>query len=169
MRIRITILLLAFCSLLWSSKYTFGLLKYPETKKVSQEDNYFGTKVSDPYRWLEYDTADDTKQWVQTEQSFTENYLSKIPFRNLIKRQIEKTINYPRFYSGFKAGDYIFFLKNSGLQNQSVYYYQKGLQGQPRVFIDPNTLSKDGSISLALDGPSNDNRYMACHINLNAV
>src|SRR5258705_12160856 len=145
----------------------YGKLKYPATKKGNQVDDYFGTKVSDPYRWLEYDTAADTKQWIETEQSFTENYLAKIPFRTLIKKQVEKAINYPRFYSDFKAGEYIFFVKNNGLQNQSVYYYQKGLTGQPKVFIDPNTLSKDGSVSVVLDGPSNDNRYMAYHINLN--
>ncbi len=144
-----------------------GQLTYPITKKVNQVDDYFGTKVSDPYRWLENDTAADTKQWVLTEQSFTENYLSKIPFRPLIKKQVEKIFNYPRFHSGMKAGDYIFFSKNDGLQNQAVYYYQKGLNGKPEVFIDPNQLSKDGSISVAIDGPSYNKKYMAYHINRN--
>lgn len=142
-------------------------LKYPVTKKVNQVDDYFGTKVSDPYRWLEYDTAADTKQWIKTEENFTEAYLSKIPFRDLIKKQVEKVINYPRYFSGFKAGDYIFFSKNDGLQNQPVYYYQKGLNGEPKIFIDPNTLSGDGSVSLVLDGPSYDKKYMAYHINKN--
>ena len=145
----------------------FGQLSYPVSKKINQVDDYFGTKVSDPYRWLENDLSSETKQWVNTQQSFTENYLSKIPFRPLIKKQIEKLVNYPRYYSGFKAGEYIFFSKNNGLQNQSVYYYQKGLKGQPKVFIDPNTLSTDGSVSVVLDGPSYDKKYMAYHINEN--
>ena len=145
----------------------FGQLSYPVSKKINQVDDYFGTKVSDPYRGLENDLSSETKQWVNTQQSFTENYLSKIPFRPLIKKQIEKLVNYPRYYSGFKAGEYIFFSKNNGLQNQSVYYYQKGLKGQSKVFIDPNTLSSDGSVSVVLDGPSYDKKYMAYHINEN--
>ncbi|HVX25874.1 MAG TPA: prolyl oligopeptidase family serine peptidase [Parafilimonas sp.] len=167
MKLKTTKILFTFFLFALSLNNSFAQLKYPVTKKVNQVDDYFGTKVSDPYRWLEYDTAADTKQWIQTEQSFTENYLSKIPFRALIKKQVEKVINYPRFFSGFKAGDYIFYTKNDGLQNQSVYYYQKGLNGQPQVFIDPNTLSKDGSVSVELDGPSNDKKYMAYHINRN--
>ena len=157
-------LLIAFILM---TSITFAQLKYPVTKKGDQVDDYFGTRVNDPYRWLENDTAANTKHWVRTEQIFTENYLSKIPFRTLVKKQIEKTYNYPRYYSGFKAGEYIFFSKNNGLQNQSVYYYQKGLEGLPKIFIDPNTLSKDGSISVVLDGPSFDKKYLAYHINKN--
>src|SRR6516225_10532928 len=160
-------ILFIFCFLFAGLDNLFAQLIYPVTKKVDQVDNYFGTQVSDPYRWLEYDTAADTKEWIKTEQSFTENYLSKIPFRESIKKQVEKEINYPRYFSGFKAGEYIFFTKNSGLQNQSVYYYQKGLTGEPKVFIDPNTLSADGSVSVVLDGPSYDKKYMAYHINKN--
>jgi len=156
-----------FCFLFLSLGNSFAQLKYPATKKVNQADDYFGTKVSDPYRWLEYDTAADTKRWIETERNFTENYLSKIPFRELIKKQVEKVINYPRYFSGFKAGEYIFFSRNDGLQNQAVYYYQKGLNGEPKVFIDPNTLSADGSVSVELDGPSYDKKYMAYHINKN--
>ena len=165
MKLKITTISFTFFLFMFGSKSSFAQFKYPVTKQVNQVDDYFGTKVSDPYRWLEYDTAANTKQWIQTEQAFTENYLSKIPFRNLVKMQVEKVINYPRYYSSFKAGDYIFFTKNDGLQKQLVYYYQKGLDGQPQVFIDPNTLSKDGSVSIGLDGPSNDKKYMVYHIN----
>jgi prolyl oligopeptidase len=160
-------ILFAFCFLFSGLNNLLAQLTYPVTKKVDQVDNYFGTQVSDPYRWLEYDTAADTKEWIKTEQSFTENYLSKIPYRASIKQQVEKEINFPRYFSGFKAGEYIFFTKNSGLQNQSVYYYQKGLTGDVKVFIDPNTLSADGSVSVVLDGPSYDKKYMAYHINKN--
>ena len=145
---------------------TYGQLKYPDSKKVNQVDDFFGTPVSDPYRWLEYDMAADTKDWINREQAFTENYLSKIPYSPLIQKQVEKATNFTRFYCGFKAGDYIFFSKNDGLQNQAVYYYQKGLNGPPKVFMDPNKLSKDGSVSVVLDGPSYDKKCLSYYINL---
>jgi prolyl oligopeptidase len=167
MSFKISTVILVIGFLLSGLQKSHAQLTYPATLKVNQTDDYFGTKVSDPYRWLEYDTALSTKQWIQIEQNFTEDYLSKIPFRAQIKTQLEKVINYPRYFSGFKAGEYIFFSKNNGLQNQSVFYYQKGLKGQPQVFIDPNLLSADGSISLDLDGPSYDKKYMAYHINKN--
>lgn len=149
------------------SSNNFAQLKYPATKKVEQIDDYFGNKINDPYRWLEDDNSPETKEWVKTQQNFTEKYLSKIPFRGAIKNHLEKIANYPRYSSGFKAGDYIFYSKNDGLQNQSVYYYQKGLNGKPMVFIDPNKLSSDGSVSVVLESPSNDKKYMAYHINRN--
>jgi prolyl oligopeptidase len=152
---------------LFVSGNAIAQLKYPVTKKVNQVDYYFGTKVSDPYRWLENDTAADTKGWVKEEQAFTEAYLSKIPFREAIKDRLQQIINYQRYRGGFKIGDYIFFSKNTGLQNQSVYYVQKGVTGEPRVFIDPNQLSKDGTVSLVLDAPSNDKKYISYHINKN--
>ncbi len=165
---RITSTTIFLCLLLVANTTViYGQLKYPVTKQVAQTDDYFGTKVNDPYRWLEYDTAADTKAWIQVQHDFTEAYLSKIPFRNTFAKQVEKIMNYPRYYSSFKAGEYIFFTKNDGLQNQSVYYYQKGLTGEPKVFIDPNKLSADGSVSIVLDGPSNNKKYMACHINRN--
>ena len=161
------VLQLAVIIFILSANNVLGQLKYPVTKKINQVDEYFGTKVYDSYRWLENDTAADTRQWVLAQQSFTEDYLSKIPFRSSIKKQIEKYCNYQRFHSGMKVGDYIFYSKNDGLQNQSVYYYQKGLNGEPKVFIDPNQFSDDGSISVGLDGPSYDKKYMAYHINRN--
>ncbi len=166
MKLKITTISFTFFLFMFGSNI-FAQFKYPVTKKVNQVDDYFGTKVSDPYRWLEYDTAADTKQWIQTEQAFTESYLSKIPFRASVKKQVEKMINYPRYFSGFKVGDYIFFSKNDGLQNQSVYYYQKGINGVPKVFIDPNKYSKDGTVSIVLDGASYDKKIMAYHVNLN--
>ena len=140
-------------------------LKYPVTKKVTQEDVYFGTKVSDPYRWLENDTSVETKAWVQSEQKFTEDYLAKIPFRDNIKKRYKEILNYPKYFGGIKVGDYILFTKNDGLQNQSVYYIQKGLNGEAKVFIDPNKLSTDGSVSVGFDGFSNDKKYVAYHLN----
>ena len=136
-------------------------LTYPETKKVDQVDDYFGTKVADPYRWLEDDNAEDVKAWVGEQNSVTFAYLDNISFRDKIKKRIEELYNYPKYTSPMKAGDYYFFYKNDGLQNQYVIYIQKGLDGEPEVFIDPNTLSEDGTVRIWLTGFSNDDKYVA--------
>ncbi|MFZ4521511.1 MAG: prolyl oligopeptidase family serine peptidase [Bacteroidales bacterium] len=140
-------------------------LSYPQTKKGTQTDNYFGTAVADPYRWLENDTSAETKEWVKTEQGFTEEYLAKIPFRENIRARYKELLDYDKFFGAFKVGDYIIFTKQEGLQNQSVYYIQKGLEGEATVLIDPNKLSADGSVSVALDGVSNDKKHLAYHVN----
>jgi prolyl oligopeptidase len=136
-------------------------LKYPDTKRVEQNDNYHGTEIADPYRWLEIDTAADVGEWVKAQNAVTFDYLEKIPYRNQIKDRLTELFNYPRQSAPFRVGEYYFFTKNDGLQNQSVYYYQKGLDGQPEVFIDPNKLSKDGTVSISMIGYSEDYKYMA--------
>ncbi len=136
-------------------------LPYPATKKVDQVDDYFGTKVADPYRWLEDDNAPDVKAWVQAENAVTFGYLDKIPFRPKIKARLTEIYNYPRYSSPFRAGEYYFFYKNDGLQNQSVCYIQKGLDGTPEVFFDPNALSPDGTVRLGIVSLSKDDRYVA--------
>lgn len=120
---------------------------YPQTKTIEQVDDFFGTKVSDPYRWLENDTAADTKDWVRRENEVTNKYLSQIPFRDAIKQRLTQLWNYEKYSAPFKEGDYIYFYKNNGLQNQSVLYRQKG-EAQPEIFLDPNTFSADGTTSL---------------------
>ncbi|MGZ7066636.1 MAG: S9 family peptidase, partial [Candidatus Aminicenantales bacterium] len=134
---------------------------YPVTKKVGQVDDYFGTKVADPYRWLEDDNAADVKEWVQAENAVTFGYLGKIPFREKIRQRLTEIFNYPRYSSPFRAGQYYFFYKNDGLQNQSVCYIQKGLDGTPEVFFDPNALSPDGTVRLGIINISRDDRYVA--------
>jgi prolyl oligopeptidase len=136
-------------------------LKYPVTRKSAQVDDYFGTKVADPYRWLEDDNAADVKQWVKEENAVTFAYLEKIPFRGKIRQRLNDIYNYPRYTSPRRAGEYYFFTRNDGLQNQSVIYVQKGLDGQPEVFIDPNALSPDGTVRVSLTSFSNDDRYVA--------
>ncbi|MCJ7485077.1 MAG: prolyl oligopeptidase family serine peptidase, partial [Candidatus Aminicenantes bacterium] len=136
-------------------------LTYPVTKKVDQVDNYFGTVVADPYRWLEDDNAEEVKAWVQAENAVTFGYLDTIPYRPKIKARLTEIFNYPRYSSPFRAGEYYFFYKNDGLQNQSVCYIQKGLAGTPEVFLDPNLLSVDGTVRASLIGASNDDRYVA--------
>ncbi len=136
-------------------------LAYPETKKVDQVDDYFGTKVADPYRWLEDDNAEDTKAWVEAQNKVTFGYLDQIPYRPAIKARLTEIFNYPRYSSPFRVGENYFFYKNDGLQNQSVCYVQKGLAGAPEVFFDPNALSPDGTIRVGIIGPSNNDKLLA--------
>ncbi|MFT4152612.1 prolyl oligopeptidase family serine peptidase [Parafilimonas sp.] len=121
--------------------------KYPETKTVDQTDDFFGTKVSDPYRWLEHDTADDTKDWVKRENEVTNAYLAQIPFRSAIKERLTALWNYEKYSAPFKEGGYTYFFKNNGLQNQSVLYRQKDNEAA-ELFLDPNKFSADGTTSL---------------------
>lgn len=136
-------------------------MKYPETIKDSTTDNYFGTKIADPYRWLENDTSAETKKWVDAENKITQNYLSQIPYREAIKRRLTEIWNYPKETAPFKVGEYYFFTKNDGLQNQSVWFIKKGLGAEEELFLDPNTLTADGTASVSLLGFSNDKKYLA--------
>lgn len=125
-------------------------VEYPETRKdTTVKDDYFGNLISDPYRWLENDTTAETKAWVETENKLTFGYLGKIPFRDKIKSRLTEIWNYPKYSTPFKEGSYYFFYKNDGLQNQSVLYFHKELNDEPRVLIDPNKLSPDGTTSLS--------------------
>jgi len=123
---------------------------YPESKKVDTVDDYFGTKVADPYRWLEDDTSVSpaVSSWVEAENSVTFAYLEKIPYRAKIKDRLTQLYNYPKYSAPARRGDYFYFTKNDGLQNQSVWYRQKGLDGTPEVLLDPNKLSADGTTRL---------------------
>jgi prolyl oligopeptidase len=125
-------------------------VKYPVTKKdTTVKDDYFGTIVTDPYRWLENDTSAETGSWVKAENEVTENYLNKIPFRAAIAKRYEDLFNYEKFSAPTQQGDYIYYHKNSGLQNQSVLYREKLTGGAAEMFLDPNTFSKDGTTSLS--------------------
>ncbi|USL94893.1 S9 family peptidase [Riemerella anatipestifer] len=131
-----------------STQQKTAKMNYPETKKVNHTDTYFGTQVEDPYRWLEDDRAEDTKDWVKRQVVFTQNYLDQISFRNEIKDQLKEIWNYEKISAPFKEGDYTYFYKNDGLQAQSVLY-RKDKNGNTEVFLDPNQFSKDGTTSLA--------------------
>lgn len=135
-------------------------LSYPAAKKVDQVDDYFGTKVEDPYRWLEDDNSTETKDWVTAENKVTFDYLDKIPYRAKIKNRLTELYNYERFSIPFKVGEYFIFSKNDGLQNQAVNYRQKGLDGAPEVFLDPNAMSKDGTTSVGFTSASKDKKYL---------
>jgi len=136
-------------------------IKYPVTKKSDQVDEYFGTKVPDPYRWLEDDNSAATKNWVTEENIVTQNYLATIPFRDSIKNKLEDMWNYERYSSPFKEGAYYYYYKNDGLQDQSVLYRQEGLSGTPEIFIDPNAMSKDGTAALSQPRFTRSKKYCA--------
>jgi len=124
------------------------VVNYPSTKKVDTVNTYFGTEVSDPYRWLEDDRSPETEAWVKTQNQTTFGYLDSIPFREDLKNRLEKLWNYEKLGSPFKEGDYTYFYKNNGLQNQYVVYRKQG-DGNEEIFLDPNTFSEDGTTSLA--------------------
>jgi len=128
-------------------------------------DTYFGTKVSDPYNWLEEMQSDRVIEWIKTENKITENYLSRIPFRKKMMEAVTDVLNYERYSAPFKSGKYYFFFKNEGLQNQSILYRQEGQDGNPEVFLDPNTLSDDGTVSIENTKVSWDDKYLAYTIN----
>ena len=151
--------IILFTFLMAFNTQIFSQTKYPETKTVDQQDNYFGTIIKDPYRWLEDDNSAETKAWVKEENKVTEDYLSKIPFREKVKKSLEELWNFTKYGSPFKQGDYYYFYKNDGLQNQAVLYRQKRFDAEPEVFIDPNKMSKDGTAAIGALSFSKNNKY----------
>ena len=140
-------------------------VKYPQTKKdTSVKDNYFGTDVPDPYRWLENDTSAETAAWVKEENAVTNGYLSQIPFRDAIKARYEKLFNFEKYSAPFHQGKHMYYYKNSGLQNQSVLYREADGGNAAEVFLDPNSFSKDGTTSLAGTSFSKDGSMVAYNI-----
>lgn len=133
---------------------------YPETRKVDTVDTYFGTEIKDPYRWLEDDRSDETAAWVKAQNEVTFGYLEKIPFRNQIKNKLEDLWNYEKIGAPFTEGDYTFYLKNDGLQNQYVLY-KRDKDGNEEIFLDPNNFSEDGTTSLAGLEFSKDSKTVA--------
>ncbi|WP_224485451.1 prolyl oligopeptidase family serine peptidase [Robertkochia aurantiaca] len=123
-------------------------LKYPATKKVDTSDTYFGKTIKDPYRWLEDDRSAETESWVKAQNEVTFGYLEEIPFRDQLEERLKDLWNYEKITSPYKEGDYTYYSKNNGLQNQYVVY-RKDAEGNEEVFLDPNTFSEDGTTSLA--------------------
>ncbi|NJD17874.1 MAG: S9 family peptidase, partial [Gemmatimonadetes bacterium] len=134
-------------------------LEYPATRVVDQVDDYHGTMVADPYRWLEDDTAAEVAAWVAAQNAVTTAYLETIPGRDVLQARLKALYNYPKYGSPFRRGDLYFFSKNDGLQNQDVIWVQKGLDGTPEVLLDPNTFSADGTTTLSAFSVSRDGRY----------
>jgi prolyl oligopeptidase len=136
-------------------------LAYPKTRTVDQVDEMFGKRVADPYRWLENSDDPEVQSWVDTENALTRSVLDRIPFRDATAKRMSELLDYPRVGLPDKRGEWVFFSKNTGLQNQAVLYKQKGLQGTPSVLLDPNLLSKDGTVSVNAKGWSRDGRFFA--------
>ena len=146
-----------------STMTSFGQTNYPKTEKKVVDNTYFGTTIKDPYRWLEDDKSAETASWVKAENEVTFNYLEKIPFRKQLKERMEKLWNYEKISAPFKKGNYTYYYKNNGLQNQSVLY-RKDKKGKEEVFLDPNTFSADGSTSLASVSFTKDGSLVAYSI-----
>ncbi|MBL4709806.1 MAG: S9 family peptidase [Flavobacteriales bacterium] len=142
-------------------KEEISIKAYPEVRKDSISDDYFGTLVEDPYRWLENDTSTETANWVKGQNEVTFDYLNQIPYREAIEERLTELWNYEKVGTPFKQGDYYFMYKNDGIQNQSVLFFQKGLDGEQKILLDPNTMSEDGTTSLNGMGFSKDDKYMA--------
>lgn len=140
-------------------------VNYPESRTTDTVDTYFGTPVADPYRWLEDDNSEETKAWVEAQNKVTFGYLNQITFKDTIVKRLTDLFNYPRVSAPNKVGDYFFYSKNDGLQNQSVTFFKKGENGAEEEFLNSNLLSEDGTVSAQLAGASNDDKYMAIAIN----
>ncbi len=136
-------------------------IEYPKAKKVEQIDDYHGVKVADPYRWLEDSNSPDTKAWIEAQNKITRAYLDAIKEREKIKARLMELWNYEKYSTPFKIGDKYFYLKNDGLQNQSVLYIADSLKDAGRVLLDPNKLSPDGTVALSGFAVSEDGRFLA--------
>ena len=155
--ISLLLILLTFCN-----KET-EKLNYPKTNKIPIKDNYFGTEVVDNYRWLENDNSEETKKWVTNQNEITFSYLDNIPLRGQLKNRLEQLWNYEKETSPFKEGDYIYYYKNNGLQNQYVLYRKKK-DTDEELFLDPNTFAKDGTTSLSGLSFSENGNFLAYSI-----
>ena len=133
--------------------------QYPKTRKVDHVDTYHGVSVADPYRWLEDDMSAETAAWVEAQNKVAFGYLERIPFRDALTKRVKALNEYEKITAPFRKGPYVFFSRNAGTQNQSVLYYQRGMEGKPEVLIDPNTWSADGTDALGAFAPSKDAKY----------
>ncbi len=138
--------------------------QYPQARKGDVVDDYHGTRVADPYRWLEDVDAEETKQWIEAENKITFAYLESIPEREFLRERLTQLWNYERYGVPSKEGDLYVYSKNDGLQNQSVIYMQASLDGEPEVLIDPNKFSEDGTVSLRDRSFSEDGSLLAYSI-----
>ncbi|MBT7623920.1 MAG: S9 family peptidase, partial [Flavobacteriaceae bacterium] len=156
------LLIIIFSLFIISCNYNSSL-DYHITKKIPVVDTYFETEIIDNYRWLEDDMSSETEDWVSKQNELTYDYLNKIPFRDELKTRLSDLWNYEKISAPFKEGEYTYFYKNSGLQNQMVLYRQLG-DNNPEVFLDPNTFSIDGTTSLAGTSFSKDGSLLAYSI-----
>src|SRR5262249_33462703 len=138
-------------------------MSYPLTRRVDQTDEYFGLKVPDPYRWLEADVREspEVAEWVKKQNEIAREYLDAIPQHAAIEKRLTELWNYERYSPPIQKGGKYFFVKNDGLQNQSVLYVADSFKSDGRLLVDPNTWSKDGTIAMSAFSPSEDGRLLA--------
>ena len=161
MKFKTTLLIIGVMAMITSCDSRYKIKEYPMTERdETVVDDYFGTKVYDPYRWLENDTSAATTAWVEVQRALTDDYLSHIPLRAKLKERLTQIADYEKYGVPSKRFGKYFFSKNDGLQNQSVYYVQEP-DGVPEVLLDPNKLSDDGTVSLGGMSLSNDGKYLA--------
>ena len=153
--------IMAACATIIVSSCNDKKIEYPAAPVADVVDEYFGEKVNDPYRLLEDDTAQVTTEWVEAQRKVTEDYLSQIPFRDKLRERLTQLNDYVKPGMPSKRDGVYYFYANDGLQNQSVLYRTKDLTQTPEVFLDPNTLSEDGTVALSGTSFSNDGKYMA--------
>ncbi len=157
------LLLISIYAFIMPDKMNTGPVKYPVTETTQAADTYFGKTIEDPYRWLEDDLNPKTREWINAQNKETYAYLDQIPYRETLRKKLEKIWNYERYSAPFKEGKYTYFYKNNGLQNQSVLYRQEGSK-PAEIFLDPNTFSKDGTTSLAGVDFTKDGSLLAIQI-----
>ena len=153
------LLIIPACLIIVACKSTH--FEYPRTAKVDTADVYFGKTIADPYRWLEDPTLPETEEWINAQNKVTFGYLNRIPFRDSLKARLTEVWNYERYSTPLKKGEKYYFQKNSGLQNQSVLYVMDSLGAEPRIILDPNLFSQDGTVALSDFALSKDGRYLA--------
>jgi prolyl oligopeptidase len=148
------------CTALLALCLPAGAIDYPASRKIDHADNYHGTVVPDPYRWLENDRAPETEAWVKAQNEVTARYLSQVPYKEAIYKRLMELNDYAKQSAPFRRGNTWFYTKNTGLQNQDVWYMRKGLEGAEEMVLDPNTLSQDGTSRLSIFSPSRDAKYV---------
>jgi prolyl oligopeptidase len=149
----------AFCLILATTINSMAQFDYPKTKKINHVDNYHGTIVADPYRWLEDDRSEETAAWVKAQNELTDAYLEKIPYQDGFMKRLEEVYNYPKYSAPSRNGEWFYFYKNDGLQNQAVLYRQKGLDGTPELVLNPNELAAEGTTRLTQFSLSKNGNY----------
>lgn len=155
------IIIFSVAAMLLASFANAQLINYPKTEQNQVEDTYFGTKIQDPYRWLEDDNSEATKKWVEQQNKTTNIYLEAVQDRKNIHNQLSKMWNYTKIGIPQQHGDQIIFTKNDGNQNFDVYYIKNSEDGEEIELLNPNKMSKDGSVSISFISVSKDNKYMA--------
>jgi len=141
-------------------------VEYPVSLASDHEDEYWGMKVADPYRWMEDDYSDETKAWVEAQNQVTFGYLDQIPFREKVRQRLEEVWNYTKISAPYTHGDYMYYYKNDGMQNQYVLYRKKGENGVEELFLDPNKLSEDGTTSLGGTSFTKDGKLFAYGVSI---